>query len=368
MRYILFLTGLLLAGLLQAQEVVRYVVPGGAGTKTGVSWANAMGDVEKALKVPGVTAVRVSWGTYPVRNELFVPANTVLSGGWTTDGQRIPEGALQTVLQSSGMGRVATVAGIIENFTVTGGSVSGKDGGGLWVKGTGQVVNCVVKGNSAGYFFPRIGDALCADGSFLHREDINASNRNKVCGIVFWVNPDREAAPGARGWAVALESKPTDADDTKNQWGKAGASTQYVTGKSCATIMEALADTNGWGHTRAMRNTAGGMPDNCLAAKYCWEYRANLGESWYLPSVGQLNKLFSEWREVTKTYQAYDADAMTNNYVWPYENAPFYSSSEFLDDPEQVWMFVTYYGENGPRLVKKYDTAIGVETLPVTSF
>lgn len=366
MKYVLLLIGLLLMLPGEAQRL-RYVVPGGAGSQGGTSWTEAMSSVETALAVPGVTEVRVRWGTYLLPAELVVPVGVTLSGGWDTDGERKAGGTEATVLQPAGQFRVATVKGTIDGFTVTGGIAKGKDGGGLYVVTGGKIINCIVKNNISTCYYPKIGDCYCIDGTFLQRGEITESNKSKIKGIVFWVNSDPAAIEGTRGWVVAIEGKPF------NEWAKNGtnAGKDCVTGTGVGTVEEALADTAGRHHTYHIKNAVSGFfPDDCYAAKHCWEYRSNKGESWYLPAIGQLRVLFNEWKAVTETYWEIYPDDKLKGWLWPAENIEYYSSSENKDDFAKIWTLIMKNEGGGLKSsVNKNDTfSEMILALPVTSF
>ena len=335
MKYLLCLIGLLVVLGVEAQSV-RYVVPGGNGDKSGSSWTNAGADIKTALGISGVTEVRVKWGTYRLREELSIPVGVILSGGWDEDGERKTGGTEATILQAAGTGRVATVAGKLDGFTIMGGFVAGRNGGGLYVKSSGEVRNCIVKQNVAVEYYPKVGDAYCTDGSFLSREDINDGNKAQIRGIVFWVNPDPEAVAGKRGWVMALDGSPGSL-----QWAKSGSreADECVTGVSFSSAGEALSDTAGYAHTEAIKNSGGFNPDNCLAAQYCWDYRADKGEKWYLPAVGQLRILSDAWKEVVETYWVIDTDAKLKGWYMPDYNVEYLSSSEYGVRFGRIWTF-----------------------------
>lgn len=367
MRYLFCLIGLFLVLVVEAQTV-RYVVPGGSGDKSGSSWANGMADIKAALRTSGVTEVRVKWGTYAVQEELSVPSGVLLSGGWDTDGERKVGGTEATILQAEGANRVATVAGTLDGFTVRGGLVAGKNGGGIYVKSSGEVRNCIVRQNKAVAYYPKVGDAYCTDGSFLSREDINDGNKAGIRGIVFWVNPDPEAAAGNRGWVLALEG-------LSLQWAEKGTreAEECVTGVSFASAKEALADTAGYAHTRAIEKSSSYNPDHCKAAMYCRNYRADRGESWYLPAVGQLRILFDAWREVVETYWVVDAEAKRKGWYLPEYDVEYLSSSEDGTRLNRIWTFsmsmTSTCGVTGVS-AKYVSSSFGSMrvALPVTSF
>ena len=76
--------GLVFIGLLIMVTVgeaqLRYVVPGGSGTRDGSSWENAMAGIKEAINGGG-KKILVRWGTYALTEELVVPSGVEVSGG-----------------------------------------------------------------------------------------------------------------------------------------------------------------------------------------------------------------------------------------------------------------------------------------------
>lgn len=277
---------------------VYYVTPGGSGD--GTSWEKAGGNLENALTSVGVKEVRVKWGVYPLEKELIIPAGVVMSGGWGVDGERQAGGTEATVLQAVGKSRVATVSGTLDGFTVCGGIAAGKDGGGLYVKATGTVLNCIVKDNYSGDYYPRVGDVQLSDGTFLRRDEIGPSDEPRIRGIVFWVNPDPDAPVGKRGWLAAKDGVKMQ----NESWSTEDIIDVNVTGYFCNSVKEALEDTAGWQHCREVQKA--NLQGKCTMIAGCLSYfpPGLPGEAgkWYLPAVGQLRYLLNEYKEMNLTY------------------------------------------------------------------
>ncbi len=316
--FVIIMMGLGLLG--QAQTL--YVVPGGNGD--GSSWTNAMGRIGDALAKAG-DEVRVAVGTYLLDAELFIPAGKTLSGGWIADaGVKAENPSAQTILQVTGQFRVATVAGIIEGVTVQGGVVHAANGGGLYVRATGVVRNCIVRNNVAAEYSPKVGDAWCGDGKFLRKEEINTANGKQVEGIVFWINPDPAAPSGQRGWVVNV-----DPPDYYGGWTYSEYSGN-VTEKRYKTLLEALADTAGYEHTQRAKEK--GTEDDYPAVFSCTD-------GWYLPALGQLRTLIAEWERVEATYQVVRNAGGGGYFPFLLDKAsPYWSSSEAEEG--KIWLNV----------------------------
>lgn len=104
--------------------------------------------------------------------------------------------------------------------------------------------------------------------------DVYVDKDGKKEGIVFWVNPER-----TEGWMVSLENIPGSFE-----WGAYGES---VPGLSLlGDARQALADLDGYENTRKIRDYVG------VNGKYAVQ-QVDFENGWYIPSAGQLRKLFS---------------------------------------------------------------------------
>lgn len=331
-----------------------YVVHGGAGN--GSSWAQAMGSVRQALET-GVSEIRVAAGTYELDRELTVASGQTVSGGWIpATNVCFGDAAERTVLRATGRYRVATVAGTMKGFTVTGGMIERGKGGGVYVKNGGVVENCIIKGNVAGTYYPRVGDVYCSGGVFLRKEEITAANAPTIGGIVFWVNPDTTAVEGRRGWVVAVTQKIV-------AWEKNPTFTNS-TGEFFLTIEEALRDTSGYRHTKAI--VAVGSKLEYPAAYYCHDFEDGGIRGWYLPALGQLVTLAGERERVENTY---DEIRRHKTELGPdlLLDAISYSSSTERKENGKIWGFSMLLTNSSGGIfigIKKS----GARTLPVISF
>ncbi len=149
-----------------------FVVPGGAGSQNGTSWANAYGEIQAALNDGRAAAedVWVAAGTY-TEFEIIWPANVSGYGGFvgneTSLAQRnvsaVAPTPNETIIDGNMQGRVIIVANSatntrIDGFTITGGDnqeggFDGFAGSALRYNGsnnTNTLVNCWIFNNHQG--------------------------------------------------------------------------------------------------------------------------------------------------------------------------------------------------------------------------
>lgn len=332
-----------------------YVAPGGAGN--GSSWTQALGSVRLALETGG-TDIRVAAGIYELDRELTVASGQTVSGGWAPAANVCyGDAADRTILRATGRHRVATVAGTMKGFTVTGGLIERGKGGGVYVKNGGVVENCIIKGNVAGTYYPRVGDVYCSGGAFLRKEEITAANAPTIGGIVFWVNPDTTAVEGQRGWVAAVTQKIV-------AWEKNPAFTNS-TGEFFLTIEEALKDTSGYRHTAAI--VAAGSKLEYPAAYYCHDLEAGEIRGWYLPALGQLVMLAGERDRIENTYDEIRKHKTELGPDLLLDAISYCSSTEWRENENSIWgvsMLLTNSSGGIWTGIKKS----GARTLPVISF
>ena len=197
-----------------ALSQVYYVSAAGSDSQNnGKSKDTPFQTVYKALKQTDVTEIRVSSGTYKIsakgagEGELDIPSGVTLRGGYALVGGHMedfqtdhPEQTEnQTILQGDSSCRIATVAGVLENVTVTGGMAVGDNGGGVYVKTDGIVRNCVIHSNQATGVTVKVGDLFMEGPSgnyFMSPNKFAESLKDQVVGVVFWINPVKNAPPG----------------------------------------------------------------------------------------------------------------------------------------------------------------------------
>lgn len=144
-------------------------------------------------------------------------------------------------------------------------------------------------------------------------------------GVVFWLNPD-----GTGGWMVALKDSPStptwgasiDIPDLPNL-GNTGFQ----------SLNMALMDTAGYSNTKIIRDFQG--PGNRYAAQV-----VDFENGWYLPSIGQLRRLYAAVPIVTPVLEA-NGGARLKNIGVEVNNVAYYASSEGLKDQGWCCLFNT---------------------------
>ncbi|OQB31100.1 MAG: hypothetical protein BWY08_00676 [Bacteroidetes bacterium ADurb.Bin174] len=204
---------------------------------------------------------------------------------------------------------------VTENYAVTGFGVAGA---------AGEVVNCRVMDNyylKSSVVYP--GDMFFddgvvftptydANGSLIFPENYDASN---VIGICFWSNTHNDYING-RSWIVSVDevSIPWSPNRT-NGWNPVDIPGLYNYG----TAETALMDYDGEGNTALIVNEPQHTVtvNNC-AAKYCYEHRRAAGEDakWFLPSIGQLRALDDELELINELLLRLGKTEIKNNYYW----------------------------------------------------
>ncbi len=311
MKRVLFLFCLLfLTTALSAQKVL-YVSSNGSDTWTG-SRTQPFQTVHKALEQSGVTEVRVAVGNYKIsiheKGEIYVPAGVVVKGGYKEKAPHEVQDALvenrgvvagQSVFQGDSTCRIFEVAGGLEQVTVTGGRAEGGNGGGVFVKSGGVVKNCIIWGNQAAGKAPKVGDLLMKNGDCMDVSLFTYEQKDDVEGVVFWVNPQRDAPKGERGRAVGIKT-------VSGFWlkppGYFGTSLVEVDVSFpdfmpyVSSPASALTDVDGDINTTKI-----------LAASADFEYPLaeacrDLGSDWYLPAIGEVMYIMAEWSVVDDTF------------------------------------------------------------------
>ena len=155
-----FLTALVASG------ATYYVVPGGAGSKNGKSWANAYADVQTAIdsaSSSGGGEVWIAKGTYKHGSEMTMKNNVAIYGGFagteTSKDQRVAGN--HTILDGEGKYRVfynnynnytksnpLTNSAKLDNVTIQNGYSSGSGAGMYNSYASPEITNCTFTNNS----------------------------------------------------------------------------------------------------------------------------------------------------------------------------------------------------------------------------
>lgn len=305
MKRVLFLFCLLfLVTSLSAQKVL-YVSSNGSDTWSG-SRTQPYQTVHKALQQSGVTEIRVAVGNYKIsvydQGQILIPAGVAVKGGYSEKAPHEVQDVLvedrsvvsgQSVFQGDSTCRIFEVAGVLEQVTVTGGRAEGGNGGGVYVKSGGVMKNCIVWGNQAAGEAPKVGDLLMKNGVCMDVSLFTYDQKDDVDGIVFWVNPQRDAPKGERGRAMSIKT-------LNDYWMKyVNYTGGNVTVPSIVVFPEfapysssesvALTDLDGEANT-----------DKILAISSDFEFSLakacrNMGAEWYMPAIGEIMYLMAEW-------------------------------------------------------------------------
>jgi formylglycine-generating enzyme required for sulfatase activity len=164
-----------------------------------VSAGSDASTIQAAIDAASGSTVRIAVGRYFLDVELTIPSGVTVIGGFKggfTDDKRIYPGAAvtiddMTVLDGNSLfytkpvdkHRVATVEGTLDGVLVRNGHVRNGNGGGLYVKSTGIVQNCIIKGNVA-MQVPDSGDDFDPDapalGGGVYIENVGGKLINSV--------------------------------------------------------------------------------------------------------------------------------------------------------------------------------------------
>ena len=156
-------------------------------------------------------------------------------------------------------------------------------------------------------------------------------------GVVFHLNPD------GSGWMVALNDASVDCP-----WGTSG-DIPTLANQSPSLYQQLMNYTDGYGNTeiiRAYQNNS----DSYAAGKVDFDH------GWYLPSAGQLRKLFGNLAKIEGAIAAAGGSTLSNNGYW--------SSTEY--DESNAWMVDTWLffsrvsktNNNHVRAIRDFDSQI----------
>lgn len=312
MKRVLLLFCLLLSVTALSAQKVLYVSSNGSDTWTG-SRTQPFLTVYKALEQPGVTEIRVAVGSYKIsvydRGEIAIPAGVAVKGGYLEEAPHEVQDILaedrsvvagQTVFQGDSTCRIFEVAGLLEQVTVTGGRAEGGNGGGVFVKSGGVVKNCIIWGNQASGRAPKVGDLLMKNGDCMDASLFTYEQRDDVEGVVFWINPHRDAPKGERGRAMSVK---TLTDFWMKPKGYSGTSLVQVDVEfpDFAPYLPSPADaiTDLSGDVNTTKILASSAEFEYPLAKLC----RDMGEEWYLPAMGEIMYIMAEWSIVDDVFE-----------------------------------------------------------------
>lgn len=321
----------LFAGILPAQKVV-YVSERGDDSWSGAQtlpYESVYKALESVKDVAGPVEIRVAVGKYLIsaqkgkkKGELLVPANVTIRGGYIREGTGVkdmlsdnrgnPDG--QTIFQGDSTCRIATVKGVLEQVVVAGGRAEGANGGGILVESGGKVVNCIIRSNQASGSTPKVGDLLLKSGDFMDVSQYVYGQADEVVGIVFWVNPKRDAPVGERARAMSIKefNEPWVAVKNKCKYNEEFL-VNLVEGTYCPEVESALSDTDGAANTELLLSNTNAYVTDFPLARACRNY----GEGWYLPAIGEIMWILTEWNTVDNSFRmVWDKIQIGSDPIW----------------------------------------------------
>lgn len=161
-KYLFLITSFFTA--LVASGATYYVVPGGAGSKNGTSWANAYADVQTAIdsaSSAGGGEVWIAKGTYKHGSAMTMKNNVAIYGGFagteTSKDQRVSgnntildgEGKYSVFYNNYTASNPLTNSAKLDNVTIQNGYTS-RSGAGMYNSyASPEITNCTFSGNSA---------------------------------------------------------------------------------------------------------------------------------------------------------------------------------------------------------------------------
>lgn len=317
MKHVLWVLILMVfLGTLSAQKIV-YVSPDGSDNWSGAS-ALPYQTVHKALEavkgVTGAVEIRVAVGKYLIssrkgnkKGELVIPANVTVRGAYVKESSGVKDvlspdrgnPAGQTLFQGDSTCRIATLKGVLEQVVVDGGRADGANGGGVLVESGGKVLNCIIRNNQASGSMPKVGDILLESGDFIDVTQYIYGQADKVKGVVFWVNPKRDAPVGDRARAVSIKEFTANWIEIKSCRYEEEFIPNLVLTPYCVDIEAAILDTDGAENTEKLLSNTNAYVTNFPLAKVCRDY----GAGWYLPAIGEIMWILAEWGVVDDTFR-----------------------------------------------------------------
>lgn len=166
----------------------------------------------------------------------------------------------------------------------------------------------------------KIGHVLCTDGTILSLCDYSTSKKEAI-GIVFYLNPDRNA--DLKGYAVYIHNLP-----------------KYAFADSCGVAQntsKSLMEQDGNSNTYSIYTTTGVASPMANAVFDLWTF----GQSAYIPSVAELRLLYGVKSFVNDRIFAVGGEPIQDDD----ENCWLWSSTEVENqDADKAWLFSMNYG------------------------
>ena len=178
--------------------------------------------------------------------------------------------------------------------------------------GNSVTLNVSVLNNSTNITEPpvAVGDVLCTDGSIVKISAWPVAGKTAM-GVVFYVDNT-----GLHGWAVHLQDQSQGI-----AWCTSFPYVDVPTLTNINTLEGAINDFDGYLNTQKLRNAGS-------AATYPAAWAVDFAQYWYIPSIGQMHVLMSEYPKVNESLQTVGGSTM-----FPYGNNldSYWTSTEFSD-------------------------------------
>ena len=182
-----------------------------------------------------------------------------------------------------------------------------------------------------------VGDIMCTDGTFVKYEDWPMPGKTAKA-VVFYVDNS-----GEHGWAVHLEDQSTSGV----AWG--GYTYDIPSLQNYSYSRNVIYDLDGYSNTQIIRSTGD-------ANAYPAAYLVDFENGWYLPAIGQLRILFSNYSTVNYSIMAAGGTSFQTDIYTDY-----LSSTE--NNESVVWRL-----HGGGDLTLTGKSATGVKIRSVRSF
>lgn len=193
-------------------------------------------------------------------------------------------------------------------------------------EGNEVILQAIVPGGAPVYYVPTVavGDILCTDNSVVKPTDWPVPGKTAM-GVVCYVD-----STGEHGWAVHKFDQATSL-----RWNPNGQNADIPDLTNYSDGLGAITDFDGYNNTLKIR-AAGN------STQYPAAYAVDIDNDWYLPAVGQLRIIYSEFVILNASLQ------IIGGSQFPMEMNYYYLSSS--EHSEVYAWYVNYFGYVYPSL------------------
>lgn len=228
----------------------------------------------------------------------------------------------QTFVNAAGCDSVVTMhLTITENLQVT---ITATDD--TICDGESVILQAIVPGGVPVYYVPTVavGDILCTDNSVVKPTDWPVPGKTAM-GVVCYVD-----STGEHGWAVHKFDQATSL-----RWNPNGQNADIPDLTNYSDGLGAITDFDGYNNTLKIRAVGN-------STQYPAAYAVDIDNDWYLPAVGQLRIIYSEFVILNASLQ------IIGGSQFPMEMNYYYLSSS--EHSEVYAWYVNYFGYVYPSL------------------